>query len=129
MPRTIITWLVAMATMVSASNQVEMNYLCEEVFENFAPCMGFVEGIFRRPSPECCGGVKRLNKLAKATEVGEKGNNVERVCECIEIMGRAQHLPFLGSSISDLPSMCSLHLSFPVSVAMDCSRFRNKKYY
>lgn len=47
---------------------------------------------------------------------------VVRVCQCIEIMGNANHLPFLPAAINNLPLFCSLTLSFPISVAMDCSQ-------
>ncbi|CAN8230181.1 unnamed protein product [Cochlearia groenlandica] len=111
---------------------------CTDVFESFMPCMGFIEGMFIQPSPQCCRSVTHLNNIVKFTsprsrkEKGENNNNnnigeVERVCECVEIMGKANHLPFIPTAINNLPLFCSLTLSFPISVAMDCSQFRNTR--
>ncbi|KAL1203172.1 hypothetical protein V5N11_015407 [Cardamine amara subsp. amara] len=102
---------------------------CPDVFQSFMPCMAFIEGIFQRPSPECCRGVSHLNNVVKSTSPGSRQGygELERVCECIEIMGNANHLPFLPTAINNLPSLCSLSLSFPISVAMDCSQFRKTK--
>ncbi|KAL1203173.1 hypothetical protein V5N11_015408 [Cardamine amara subsp. amara] len=100
---------------------------CRDVFLSFMPCMGFIEGIFQQPSPQCCRGVSNLNNVVKSTSPGSRQGygEVVRVCQCIEIMGNANHPPFLPPAINNLPRLCSLSLSFPISVAMDCSQFRN----
>ncbi|CAH2077690.1 unnamed protein product [Thlaspi arvense] len=134
----LVTFLALVKTTVSDRYPIE---LCSDVFNSFMPCMGFVEGIFQQPSPQCCRGVTHLNNIVKFTSPGSRKNRqgsgeIERVCECIEIMGRADHLPFLSPAISNLPLLCSLSLSFPISVGMDCSQlfpfsspilFRNTK--
>ncbi|XP_010433226.1 PREDICTED: protein ARABIDOPSIS THALIANA ANTHER 7-like [Camelina sativa] len=122
----IVTFLVLTKTAVSQdTNPME---LCRDVFVRFMPCMGFVEGVYQQPSPECCRGVSHLNHGVKITPPGsrEEHREVERVCVCIEIMANANHLPFLPNAISNLPLRCSLTLSFPISVAMDCSRLSAK---
>ncbi|CAH8388636.1 unnamed protein product [Eruca vesicaria subsp. sativa] len=120
----LVTLLALIKTAVSQLHHIEQ---CREVFESFMPCMGFVEGIFQQPSPQCCRGVTHLNNVVKFKTPGSRTNKLgsgelERVCGCIEIMGRADHLPFLASAISNLPPLCSLKLSFPISVGMDCSQ-------
>ncbi|KAF2550616.1 hypothetical protein F2Q68_00037521 [Brassica cretica] len=125
----LVTLLALTKTAVSQLQSIEQ---CREVFDSFMPCMGFVEGIFQQPSPQCCRGVSHLNNVVKFKTPGSRKNEqgteeLERVCECIEIMGKADHLPFLTSAINNLPPLCSLSLSFPISVGMDCSQFRNMK--
>ncbi|XP_023633776.1 protein ARABIDOPSIS THALIANA ANTHER 7 [Capsella rubella] len=119
----VVAFLVLMKTAVSQSQDNDPMALCRDVFVSFMPCMGFVEGIFQQPSPECCRGVSHLNNVVKFTAPGSRQGNgeLERVCICVEIMGNANHLPFLPSAINNLPLRCSLTLSFPISVAMDCS--------
>ncbi|KFK29362.1 hypothetical protein AALP_AA7G124300 [Arabis alpina] len=121
----VVTLLVMIKTAVS---QVVMER-CGDVFNSFMPCMGFVEGIFRQPSPDCCRGVTHLNNVVNFTPPGsmKNGRETERVCACIEIMGRAYHPPFLPTAINNLPLQCSLSLSFPISVAMSCSQFGSTK--
>ncbi|CAA7050147.1 unnamed protein product [Microthlaspi erraticum] len=60
----VITLLALIKTAVSYRYPIEQ---CRDVFESFMPCMGFVEGIFQEPSPECCRGVTRLNNIVKFT--------------------------------------------------------------
>ncbi|XP_010438467.1 PREDICTED: protein ARABIDOPSIS THALIANA ANTHER 7-like [Camelina sativa] len=127
-------FLVLMKTAVSVEDNDPMDppppiEPCRDVFVSFSPCMGFVEGIYRQPSPDCCRGVSHLNNVVRFTAPGTIHGNREtgRVCACIEIMANANHLPFLPSAISNLPLRCSLTLSFPISIAMDCSQFRNTK--
>ncbi|KAF3596733.1 hypothetical protein DY000_02027464 [Brassica cretica] len=120
----LVTLLALTKTAVSQLQSIEQ---CREVFDSFMPCMGFVEGIFQQPSPQCCRGVSHLNNVVKFKTPGSRKNEqgteeLERVCECIEIMGKADHLPFLTSAINNLPPLCSLSLSFPISVGMDCSQ-------
>ncbi|KAG7617659.1 unnamed protein product [Arabidopsis thaliana] len=125
----VVAFLVLMKTAVSQDNNPLEH--CRDVFVSFMPCMGFVEGIFQQPSPDCCRGVTHLNNVVKFTSPGSRNRQdsgeTERVCLCIEIMGNANHLPFLPAAINNLPLRCSLTLSFPISVDMDCSQFRNTK--
>ncbi|XP_010447987.1 PREDICTED: protein ARABIDOPSIS THALIANA ANTHER 7-like [Camelina sativa] len=131
----VVAFLVLMKTAVSQEDSDPMDppppiEPCRDVFVNFGPCMGFVEGIYRNPSPDCCRGVSHLNNVVRFTAPGTIHGNGEtrRVCACIEMMANANnHLPFLPSGISNLPLRCSLTLSFPISIAMDCSQFRNTK--
>ncbi|ESQ54413.1 hypothetical protein EUTSA_v10026526mg [Eutrema salsugineum] len=124
--------LVTLLALIKTTVSDLMIEQCRDVFDSFMPCMGFVEGIFQQPSPQCCTGVTHLNNIVKFTPPGSRKNKqgngeIERVCNCIEIMGRADHLPFLPPAINNIPLLCSLTLSFPISVAMDCSQFRNAK--
>ncbi|VVA99941.1 unnamed protein product [Arabis nemorensis] len=130
MHRTIL--VVALLVLIKTAVSQLMIERCGDVFESFMPCMGFIEGIFRQPSPDCCRGVTHLNNIVQFTPPGRRNNQgnggeTERVCACIEIMGRAYHPPFLPTAINNLPLQCSLSLSFPVSVSMDCSQFRSTK--
>ncbi|KAL0739105.1 hypothetical protein Bca4012_015315 [Brassica carinata] len=58
----LVTLLALIQTAVSQLQSIEQ---CREVFESFMPCMGFVEGIFQQPSPQCCRGVSHLNNVVK----------------------------------------------------------------
>ncbi|KAG2263015.1 hypothetical protein Bca52824_070094 [Brassica carinata] len=118
----LVTLLALIQTAVSQLQSIEQ---CREVFESFMPCMGFVEGIFQQPSPQCCRGVSHLNNVVKFKTPGSRKNEqgsgeLERVCECIEIMGKADHLPFLASAINNLPPFVLLLSAF-------LSLFRNMK--
>ncbi|EOA18826.1 hypothetical protein CARUB_v10007440mg, partial [Capsella rubella] len=123
----VVTFLVLMKTAVSDLS-VER---CRDVFESFVPYLDLVEGAFQQPSPECCRGVSHLNNVVKLTSpvtILSRGNGeLVRVCECVEMMGKTTPIAFLPSAINNLPLLCSLSLSFPISVAMDCSQFSNTK--
>ncbi|CAK9154831.1 unnamed protein product [Ilex paraguariensis] len=90
---------------------------CMDVVDNFAWCTGFIENVYDYPSPRCCDSLKNLNAIAKH----EKGG-ARRICGCIEDMAKEVHPSYNETRIKDLYSMCHVHLSFPISERMDCSK-------
>ncbi|KDP24099.1 hypothetical protein JCGZ_25756 [Jatropha curcas] len=94
--------------------------VCLPVYIEFPYCLGFLWGLYKEPGGLCCETVKRLNLLAK------QGLGAKYVCWCIENMTKciAKTSPYRlnATRISELPKLCNTHLSFPISVAMDCSK-------
>ncbi|KAH7533565.1 non-specific lipid-transfer protein 13 [Ziziphus jujuba] len=88
---------------------------CQPVFDDFPYCMEFLVGVKPEPPPECCIHVWKLNRLAK------HGMGPGRICWCIECMVRDVKPELMASRIDALPIFCRTHLSFPISVHMDCS--------
>ncbi|KAF3445120.1 hypothetical protein FNV43_RR14813 [Rhamnella rubrinervis] len=89
---------------------------CEPVFEHYPCCMEFLVGVKPEPPRRCCEHVVKLNRLAK------EGMGAGRICWCIECMVRDTTPQLMASRIDALPIMCHTHLSFPISVNMDCNK-------
>ncbi|EEF44397.1 Nonspecific lipid-transfer protein 3 precursor, putative [Ricinus communis] len=88
---------------------------CGDVYHNFLPCYRFITGKMNEPTQDCCWGVAELNSIAK-----QNSTEPQRICQCIEFLAVAGERPFLVPDIDTLPIMCRTHLSFPISVRMDC---------
>jgi len=93
--------------------------VCDPIFEYFPNCLEFLVGDpkISMPSAKCCEHMMLLNTLANYG-VGPKA-----ICWCIEIMVKGMQPPLVPSRIQDLPRMCYITLSFPISDSMDCSKW------
>ncbi|XP_039154825.1 uncharacterized protein LOC104456847 [Eucalyptus grandis] len=89
---------------------------CVDVYQHFANCIGFLEGLAPEPPRACCNNLLTLNDLAKQNQFGP-----ELLCRCIEDIGYVMDAPFVPSRIENLRGECQVHLSFPISNAMNCS--------
>ncbi|KAF8043325.1 hypothetical protein BT93_A1613 [Corymbia citriodora subsp. variegata] len=89
---------------------------CVDVYQQFADCMEFLEGLAPEPPRACCDNLPTLNDLAKQNQVGP-----ELLCRCIEDIAHVLDTPYVTSRIDDLLGKCQVHLSFPISNAMNCS--------
>ncbi|KAJ6734129.1 NON-SPECIFIC LIPID-TRANSFER PROTEIN 13 [Salix purpurea] len=88
---------------------------CELVFEYFPYCLEFLTGNYYKPSRRCCGHIYKLNRLAN------RGLGAQLICWCIEYMVRGTEPRMMADRISELPTECQTHLSFPISEWMDCN--------
>ncbi|KAK3446080.1 hypothetical protein EUGRSUZ_A01837 [Eucalyptus grandis] len=89
---------------------------CVDVYQHFANCIGFLEGLAPEPPRACCNNLLTLNDLAKQNQFGP-----ELLCRCIEDIGYVMDAPFVPSRIENLRGECQVHLSLPISNAMNCS--------
>ncbi|KAK7335488.1 hypothetical protein VNO80_27362 [Phaseolus coccineus] len=117
--------LVLALSLVSASHMGKAEedlappfFVCRPIFEYFPYCMEFLVGDpnFNMPSKRCCQHVVKLNTLAL------HGIGPRTICWCIEVMVKGMTPPLVPSKIQDLPLMCNITLSFPISDSMDCSK-------
>jgi hypothetical protein len=92
---------------------------CRDVFCNFDYCEAYLVGGYNDVPSYCCDGLKNLNDIAKHEEGGPR-----RICECIERNGlTGGHPPYSEQRIKELYVACHIHLSFPISEGMDCSKY------
>lgn len=92
--------------------------LCEKVNAYFACCEKFVVGRTSHPTSTCCNNLKVLNHNVKYDNDG-----VRRYCSCIVNFSNSHdHPPYLQHRIEQLYVLCDVHLSFPISERMDCSK-------
>lgn len=91
---------------------------CRDVFCNFDYCEAYIVGAYDDVSSYCCDGLKNLNYMAKHEQGGPR-----RICECIERNAlTGGHPPYSQQRINNLYHYCNIHLSFPISERMDCSK-------
>ncbi|GAB4859573.1 hypothetical protein Ancab_011041 [Ancistrocladus abbreviatus] len=94
------------------------DHLCSIVLQDFLPCMNFLGGQLPNPENNCCDNIKKLNRVAATFKFGSR-----RICQCIEDFTDVMKFQFIPSRIEALPGKChQLHHSFPISIAMDCSK-------
>ncbi|RAL45309.1 unnamed protein product [Cuscuta campestris] len=84
---------------------------CEDVRCRFPACVGFLSGEAEWPPARCCSNLEELNAVARA-------EGPRRICACIEDLSAS----FVDSRIREIYKRCDIHLSFPISQHMDCSR-------
>ncbi|EOX99473.1 Bifunctional inhibitor/lipid-transfer protein/seed storage 2S albumin superfamily protein, putative [Theobroma cacao] len=89
---------------------------CSKGANYFFPCINYVGGFSPKPAKDCCSGLEELNKMTKEKE------GPENICQCIEDMAYVTNVPFIASRVQSLPEDCHIHLSFPISISMNCSR-------
>ncbi|KAJ7981498.1 Non-specific lipid-transfer protein [Quillaja saponaria] len=91
---------------------------CIFVANNLLTCLQFLTGVSSEPPMECCASIMILNTRAK-----DSAEDPQHICQCIEDMSyEMNNIPFIAPRIQDLPTMCQVHLSFPISNSMNCSK-------
>ncbi|KAL3622230.1 hypothetical protein CASFOL_033641 [Castilleja foliolosa] len=87
---------------------------CAEVFNDLAPCLGYLQGTSESPTTLCCAGVKAL----KAIEITKE----DRVASCN--CGKQALSVFIydPNKLSLLPKECGVDWNMPViDKNFDCS--------
>ncbi|KAF8043324.1 hypothetical protein BT93_A1612 [Corymbia citriodora subsp. variegata] len=117
-PMSYVVRTLLMVLCFSASAAASRHRTCQYVDEYFPDCFDYLVGYYTIPPQECCRGVGVLNYMA---------HHLMRphvICRCIEAMVKGFKPQLMASRIEALPEYCGTHLSFPISVSMDCSRVR-----
>ncbi|XP_012088413.1 non-specific lipid-transfer protein 13-like [Jatropha curcas] len=110
-----LTFILLLSTSAMSHRQRD-SIDCLNVVAYFSSCVEFLNGHVHEPTWNCCMGIQELNRLAK------QNHSAQRICQCIELIGKTEDPPFLLASIHALPIKCHTHLSFPISIKKDCSR-------
>ncbi|KAI5652484.1 hypothetical protein M9H77_29671 [Catharanthus roseus] len=106
-----------LAVMISRSVMGSEFIDCNDVYFNFFYCQEYIEGDYYYVPSDCCVGLKYLNSLAQLEKTAPR-----LICQCIETNAGANHPPFSYQRIQALHAVCHVHLSFPISERMDCSK-------
>ncbi|KAL8151097.1 hypothetical protein V2J09_020905 [Rumex salicifolius] len=95
--------------------------LCTKVVREFAPCVIYLSGRTPEADPPdaCCSGIRRLNNLTKSHKYAPS-----RFCQCIEDLYYVMKIEMEVTRIQSIEPGCDLHLSFPISVSMNCSEVK-----
>ncbi|KAM3301857.1 non-specific lipid-transfer protein 13 [Capsicum chacoense] len=94
--------------------------VCEYVAYCFAYCEDYVDGTVEKLTRECCNMLVALNKSVKYHADGPR-----RYCYCIEEFSNSHYHPhYRQSRIVNMTRICGVHLSFPISERMDCSKVK-----
>ncbi|XP_031092259.1 uncharacterized protein LOC115996955 [Ipomoea triloba] len=84
---------------------------CDYVNRYFPACEDFLDGSIVFPRSACCSNLLILRGITY--EVGP-----QKICQCIEDL----KMTFVESRIKEVYEKCDVHLNFPISEHMDCSR-------
>ncbi|KAF3629345.1 putative early nodulin-like protein 2-like, partial [Capsicum annuum] len=96
--------------------------VCEYVNAHFEPCEKFVAGFTSCPTYKCCNNLIILNDSVK-----KENDGVRKYCSCIVNFSNSHdHPPYLQDRIEQLHTLCDVHLSFPISERMNCSKYFHK---
>ncbi|OWM91062.1 hypothetical protein CDL15_Pgr023395 [Punica granatum] len=109
--------LILVLKRVSSSPGGPSPTFCSEVFDHFHRCIGFLTGLKPYPAYACCVGISQLNEQARRVQNGPKA-----ICQCIEDVSYVTKSLYIASHIHELSARCQVHRSFPISIAMDCSK-------
>ncbi|XVE66173.1 hypothetical protein DITRI_Ditri08aG0059100 [Diplodiscus trichospermus] len=112
----LLTVCITFFVLILGSAVAGKSTYCSKVANYLFPCITYLVEFEPKPAEGCCGGLEQLNKMAKE----KKGK--KNICQCIEDMAYVMNLPFIASRIQSLHEECHIHVSFPVSVSMNCSR-------
>ncbi|XP_050374684.1 non-specific lipid-transfer protein 13 [Argentina anserina] len=106
--------LLLCSTLVKAQSTMD---LCSTVYEEFSLCLAFVANLDPFIRQDCCDAITRINSLARRERSAPR-----RICQCIKDISYWTGVRYNFLRISEIPYSCSLHLSFPISDSMDCSK-------
>ncbi|KAL3364064.1 hypothetical protein AABB24_013019, partial [Solanum stoloniferum] len=110
--------LIVLVVLMSPCNACNKDPICKDVNARFKTCEKFVVGITSLPTLTCCNNLIIMNDNVKCEHDG-----VRRYCSCIvDFSNSHDHLPYLQERIEQLYVFCDVHLSFPISERMDCSK-------
>ena len=106
---------VMLLCMLVITPNVEAGVTCGQVTSSLAPCMSALTG-GGSPSPACCGGIRSLNSMA-STPADRKA-----ACSCLK--SAASSVKGINlSAASGLPGKCGVHIPYPISTSVDCSKY------
>lgn len=114
-----VTLIIVLVILINPCNACNKDPICKDVNSRFKTCEIFVVGITPFPSHTCCNNLIIMNDNVKCEYDG-----VRRYCSCIVNFSNSHdHLPYLQDRIGQLYIFCDIHLSFPISERMDCSKY------
>ncbi|KAK4786686.1 hypothetical protein SAY86_010519 [Trapa natans] len=113
----LIVVLLLMGFSSSSTATESPSIICSDVFGYFRKCIGFLTGIKPCPGYACCISISELNEKTQQLQDGPK-----TVCQCIEDVSYVTKSIYNFSRIHQLNTICQKHLSFPISIAMNCSK-------
>ncbi|KAL8142119.1 hypothetical protein V2J09_015151 [Rumex salicifolius] len=88
---------------------------CQDAVSTLLPCLSFLKGQGPpTPSAPCCVGVQKVNQ-----ECALKPDRV-KVCQCLK--DAATRFGVDPERSKNLPSLCSVHLPFPLVREIDCTK-------
>nr|A0AT28.1 RecName: Full=Non-specific lipid-transfer protein 1; Short=LTP1; Flags: Precursor [Lens culinaris]AAX35806.1 lipid transfer protein 1 precursor [Lens culinaris] len=112
-----VSCLVALMCMVVISAPMaEAAISCGTVSGALVPCLTYLKG-GPGPSPQCCGGVKRLNGAARTT--------IDRRAACNCLKSSAGSISGLKpGNVATLPGKCGVRLPYTISTSTNCNTIR-----
>ncbi|CAI8600629.1 unnamed protein product [Vicia faba] len=112
-----VSCVVALMCMVVITAPMsEAAISCGVVAGALAPCIAYLRG-GRGPSPQCCGGVRRLNAAARTSP------DRKAACNCLK--GAARSIRGLNpNAAATLPGKCGVRISYRISTSTNCAAVR-----
>ena len=107
-------FLVSMEMMVLQAESAGIS--CGTVISDLTPCVGYLTSGKGKPTPGCCGGVKKLAALATTTPARRQ------VCGCLK-QAYSQFQNVNSAAISALPGSCGVNLPFKISLQTNCNTY------
>nr|ABK24295.1 unknown [Picea sitchensis] len=104
-------FLLSMEIMVM---HAESAISCGTVTSDMTPCVGYLTSGKGKPTPNCCGGVKKLAGLANTTPARRA------VCGCLK-QAYSQFPNANSAAVSGLPGACGVNLPFKISLQTNCN--------
>ncbi|XP_058766734.1 non-specific lipid-transfer protein 6-like [Vicia villosa] len=102
--------------MVVIAPTAEAAVSCGTVTADLGPCLTYLTG-GPGPSPQCCGGVKKL--LAAATTVPDK----QAACNCLK--SAAGSISKLNTNnAAALPGKCGVSIPYKISTSTNCNTIK-----
>ncbi|XP_058734715.1 non-specific lipid-transfer protein 1-like [Vicia villosa] len=112
-----VSCMVALICMVViTAPMAEAAVSCGAVTGALVPCIPYLTS-GRGPSPQCCGGVRRLNAVAQTTP------DRKAACNCLK--GAAGSVRGLNpNAAATLPGKCGVRLPYRFSTSTNCATIR-----
>ncbi|KAG2691117.1 hypothetical protein I3843_09G216600 [Carya illinoinensis] len=99
--------------LVVAAPVAESVITCGQVASSVSPCLGYIRGTVAQVPPNCCNGVRSLNKAAATTA------DRQAACECLK--KTASSIPGLNPGLTaGLPSKCGVSVPYKISTSTNC---------
>ncbi|XP_058757482.1 non-specific lipid-transfer protein A-like [Vicia villosa] len=116
--KTVSATLVLCMIMTTTLHASEMDDVsCPEAISNLLPCLTFLTGFLPpTPSAECCTGATNLFNKANTTPI------LRSVCQCLK--DASTRFGVKPDRAAQLPQLCHINLSFPISPTVDCSKIQ-----
>ncbi|KAI5410210.1 hypothetical protein KIW84_055626, partial [Lathyrus oleraceus] len=111
-----VVCMLLMTTRLDASVQID-DVSCSEAISTLLPCLAFLEGSLPpTPSVDCCTGVTNLFNKANTTPIKRS------VCQCLK--DASTKFAVKPDRAAQLPQLCHIQLSFPISSSIDCTKIQ-----
>ncbi|XWS32427.1 hypothetical protein CRYUN_Cryun23aG0158400 [Craigia yunnanensis] len=86
---------------------------CDQINECLASCIPYLTSGAGTPSVQCCGGVRKLHKIAQISE------DKQAACNCVK-QAAARFPTIKEDAASSLPAKCNVQINFPISKNTNC---------